>query len=71
MVSLPLAPFKRLLKEANKGKPVSDGAVEYLAEFVEEKVLEVGRKASEFSQHRDAVTLEAKDVKLAIKTYKL
>jgi len=68
MSTIPNAPVKRILKEVNGQKPVADGAVEAMAEYLEEAVREVGGAASALARHRGKVTVEEKDVRLAVKT---
>ncbi|VVB51468.1 Archaeal histone HAN1 subunit A [uncultured archaeon] len=70
MNELPLAPVKRILKNANDDSPVSDDAVAAMAEAMEEWAMKVGRRAQELVRHRDKVTIEEKDVRLALKTLK-
>jgi len=63
---LSLAAMEKLLKNAGSIR-VSESAKEALQGYLEEKALEVGRKAATFSLHSGRRTVKAEDIKLALR----
>ncbi|NJF23283.1 histone [Thermococcus sp. GR5] len=59
MAELPIAPVDRLIRKA--------GAAKLLAEHLEEKALEIAKKAVDLAHHAGRKTVKAEDIKLAIK----
>jgi len=64
---LPNAPIDRLIRNAG-AKRVSEGAVEALAKALEDWAMEISTKAAAVSKHAGRKTVNAKDVKLALRT---
>jgi len=63
---LPLASVDRLIRKAGAPR-VSEDAAEALSEILEEKGIEISRKAIEFSVHAKRKTITAEDIRLAVK----
>lgn len=64
MTELPIAPIKRLLKNAGASR-ISDDAAVKLAEVLEEIGEEVARDATKLAKHAGRKTVKAEDIKLA------
>ncbi len=64
MSELPIAPIKRLLKNAGASR-ISDEAAIKLAEVLEEIGEEVSRDATKLAKHAGRKTVKAEDIKLA------
>ena len=67
MAKLPLAPFEKILKEAEKDIRVSDSASRQMVEVIGEISREIARDAAEFARHAGRKTILHSDVKLAHK----
>jgi histone H3/H4 len=64
MTELPLAPLKRILKEAG-GTRISDEAVVELAKVLEEYGEEIGEIANKYARHAGRKTVKAEDIQMA------
>ena len=65
MTELPIAPAKRLIKQAGATR-VSDEAAVELANVLEEYGIEIGAEATKYAKHAGRKTVTAEDIKLAI-----
>ena len=66
MAELPIAPVKRLLKNAGATR-ISDDAAIKLAEVLEEIGEDVSRSATKLAKHAGRKTVKAEDIDLAAK----
>ena len=66
MAELPIAPVKRLLKNAGAAR-ISDSAAEELAAVLEAYGEEIAADATKLAKHAGRKTVKAEDVKLAVK----
>lgn len=66
MAELPIAPVKRLLKNAGATR-ISDEAAIKLAEVLEEIGEDVSRSATKLAKHAGRKTVKAEDIELATK----
>ena len=66
MTELPLAPLKRILKEAGATR-ISDEAVIELANVLEEYGAEIGSEASKYVNHAGRKTVRAEDIQMVIR----
>ncbi len=64
MAELPIAPIKRLLKNAGASR-ISDDAAVKLAEVLEEYGEDVARNATKLAKHAGRKTVKAEDIDLA------
>ncbi len=64
MAELPIAPIKRLLKNAGASR-ISDDAAVKLAEVLEEIGEDVARNATKLAKHAGRKTVKAEDIDLA------
>ena len=64
-MELPMAPIERLIKRAGAER-VSDGAVEELADYLEEEVIKIASNAIKLSKHASRKTVTRDDIKLAL-----
>ncbi|HLG24880.1 MAG TPA: histone family protein [Candidatus Nanoarchaeia archaeon] len=63
---LPLAAMEKLLKQGGSDR-VSDKAKTALKEVLEQKALEIGKRAAQFAEHAGRKTIKAQDIRLAVK----
>ena len=61
MAELPLAPLKRILKNAGAER-VSDNAVEALRDEVEDRAHGMAQKARDYAHHANRKTVQREDV---------
>lgn len=66
MSELPIAPIKRLLKNAGASR-ISDEAAIELAEVLEEYGEDLARDATKLAKHAGRKTIKAEDIELASK----
>ncbi len=64
MAELPIAPIKRLLKNAGASR-ISDDAAVKLAEVLEEIGEDLARDATKLAKHAGRKTVKAEDIELA------
>ncbi len=62
MAELPLAPVKRIIKQAGASR-VSEDAVTELRDELEDHAEERAREAKEYAEHAGRKTVQASDVK--------
>ena len=67
MAELPLAPLKRLFKQAGAER-VSDDAMMLLADNLEDQTSIIAENAINMAKHAGRKTIKADDLELAIKT---
>ncbi|RAP54547.1 MAG: histone [Methanosphaera sp. rholeuAM130] len=65
MAELPIAPVKRIIKQAG-GKRISDEAAVELANVLEEYGIEVAERANKLANHAGRKTVTGADIKLAV-----
>ncbi len=58
---LPLAPLKRLMKQAGAER-VSDDGVEAMRDVIEAEIAELSEEANRFAQHAGRKTIKKEDV---------
>ena len=66
MSELPIAPVKRLMKSVGSYR-VSNDAVVYLNEVLEEEGTKIAKKAGKLASHAGRQTISVADVKLALR----
>lgn len=64
MAELPLAPIKRVIKNAGAER-VSDGAVEAMRDVLEEQAEELAKEAKQYAEHAGRKTVKKEDVRAA------
>lgn len=62
MSEIPLAPVKRIIKQAGAHR-VAEGAVEELRDELEEHAQDRAREAKEFAEHAGRKTVQADDIR--------
>lgn len=66
MAELPIAPIKRLLRNAGASR-ISDDAAVKLAEVLEEIGEDLARDATKLAKHAGRKTVKAEDIELAVR----
>jgi histone H3/H4 len=64
MTELPLAPLKRLMKQAGAERVADDG-VEAMRDVIEEEIEDLAQDATQFAQHAGRKTVKKEDVMAA------
>jgi len=64
MDELPLAPLKRLMKQAGAERVADDG-VEAMRDVIEEEIEDLAQDATRFAQHAGRKTVKKEDVMAA------
>jgi len=67
MAELPIAPFERILKNAEKNIRVSEKAAEEFSNFIEEFSREAAREIAEIAKHSGRNTILDRDVKIVVR----
>ena len=63
---IPKAPVQRLIEKSG-AKRVSAKAIDFLVDILEERALDIARQAVKISKHAGRKTVNAGDVKLAVR----
>ena len=66
MSELPLAAVDRVIRKGGAER-VSESAAEALAEVLEEKGVEIAKKAVQYANHANRKTITDADIRLAVK----
>ena len=67
MADLPIAPFKRIVKNVGGGR-VSEDAAKELRDEIESVSCDIATRAAQLAEHAGRKTVTAEDVRLAAKT---
>ncbi|MFH1722970.1 MAG: histone family protein [Candidatus Altiarchaeota archaeon] len=65
MAHIPVAPVERIIRDIDPDIRVSTSAAEVLRDVLEERALEVAKKAVQYARHARRKTVKPEDIELA------